>query len=97
MLGRRPDPYEYSRVIWLLWAHQWEDRVGISEWLREQVESHSRFFKLLLRPDMPVQVAFFLIRLCIIPSMGYLARVVSPRILDPHPEYERYEATTIHT
>ena len=61
-----------------------EDRVGISEWLRERVESHSRFFKLLLRPDMPVQVAFLLLGLCMIPSMGYLARVVSPRILDPH-------------
>ena len=61
-----------------------EDRTGINEWLQERVETHSRFFKLLLRPDMPVQVAFLLLRLCMIPCMGYLARVVSPRILDSH-------------
>ena len=61
-----------------------DDRAGISEWLHEQVESHARFFKLLLRSDMPVQVAFLLLRLCMVPRMGYLARVVSPRILDSH-------------
>ena len=52
-------------------------------WLRGQVDSHSRFFKMLLRPD-PVQVAFLLLRQCLIPSMGYLARVVSPRVLESH-------------
>ena len=61
-----------------------DDRAGISEWLHEQVEKHSQFFKLLLRQDMPVQVALLLLRLCMIPCMGYLARVVSPRILDPY-------------
>lgn len=60
------------------------DQTGISKWLSERVESHSRFFKLLLRPDLPVQVAFLLLRLCMVPCMGYLARVVPPRILATH-------------
>ena len=55
------------------------DQVRMDAWLREKVDSHSRFFKLLLRPDLPVQVAFLLLRQCLIPSMGYLARVVSLR------------------
>ena len=60
------------------------DRARMDAWLREQVDSHSRFFKMLLRPDLPVQVAFLLLRQCLIPSMGYLARVVSPRVLESH-------------
>ena len=60
------------------------DQDGMNTWLRGQVESHSRFFKLLLRPDFPVQVAFLLLRLCMVPSMGYLARVVPPRVLATH-------------
>jgi len=60
------------------------DQVGMNAWLREKVDSHSQFFKVLLRPDLPVQVAFLLLRQCLIPSMGYLARVVSPRVLASH-------------
>ena len=60
------------------------DQARMGAWLREQVDSHSRFFKMLLRPDLPVQVAFLLLRQCLIPSMGYLARVVSPRVLESH-------------
>ena len=37
------------------------DQVGMNAWLREKVDSHSQFFKLLLRPDLPVQVAFLLL------------------------------------
>ena len=60
------------------------DQEGISVWLREHVDSQARFFKMLLRPDLSVQISFLLLRLCMIPCMGYLARVVPPRVFAPH-------------
>ena len=71
------------------------DQVGMNAWMREKVDSHSQFFKLLLRPDLPVQVAFLLLRQCLIPSMGYLARVVSPRVLASHAS--SFDDTVIRT
>ena len=55
------------------------DQAGMDNWLRARVESHSLFFKLLLRPDLPVQVAP-----CLIPSINGLSGSSSPRVLTSH-------------
>ena len=81
-----------------MYSYSWSvgfDQARIDAWLREKVDSHSQFFKLLLRPDLPVQVAFLLLRQCLIPSMGYLARVVSPRALASHAS--SFDDTVIRT
>ena len=56
----------------------------MGRWVRDKVESQSRFFKTLLRSDLSVQVAMILLRLNAILSMGYLARVVPPAVLGAH-------------
>jgi len=71
------------------------DQSGINAWLHEQIESHSRFFERLLRPDLPVQVAMLLLRLCMLPRLSYLARVVPPGTLAPHAK--EFDNTVIRT
>jgi hypothetical protein len=55
-------------------------------WLDKHVKSHDRFFQLLQRPDLSVQVAYLLLRLSAIPGFGFLTRVIRPRLLAPHAE-----------
>ena len=54
---------------------------GFSKLLSGYVKSQSRFFELLLRPDLSVQVAFLLLRLSGIPRFGFLSRVIRPSVL----------------
>ena len=56
----------------------------VSQWLAGRVQSHDRFFTLLCHDDLPVQIAMLLLRMCAIPMMGYLARVIPPRLFLPH-------------
>src|SRR5579862_3679749 len=59
-------------------AQQWAD------WLKEVVDSYQPYLDLLLHNELPAQVAMLLIRLSVIPQLGYLSRVVPPTILAPH-------------
>jgi hypothetical protein len=56
----------------------------MNTWLEGQVESHQPFFQMLLRTDMPIQVAFVLLRMSAIPRLGYLTRVLPPRLMTIH-------------
>jgi hypothetical protein len=56
----------------------------INTWLADKVSSHKRYFDLILHPDLPVQIAMLLLRFSAVPMMGYLSRVVTPRLLRPH-------------
>ena len=50
-------------------------------WLEQQIGSHKDYLALLLHLELPTQVAMILLRLSVIPQMGYLARVVPPSLL----------------
>lgn len=53
----------------------------ISTWLEDQVSSlHEPFFKTLLDSRLPSQYAFSLLRICLVPRMNYLSRVIAPSI-----------------
>jgi hypothetical protein len=62
------------------------DMKFVEHWLSATFPSQVRFCELLLRPEMSAQVANLLLRLSMIPSMGYLARVIRPSVLEPHAE-----------
>ena len=53
-------------------------------WLETQIDSHDEFFRMLLRPDLPVQAAMILLRMSVIPRLGYLTRVLPPRLTATH-------------
>lgn len=53
-------------------------------WFEKQIHSHQEFINMLLRDDLSVQVALLLIRLCLIPRMGYFTRVLPPRLTSTH-------------
>jgi hypothetical protein len=53
-------------------------------WLADQIDSYVPYLKLLEHPELPAQVAMLLFRLSVIPSVGYLTRVIRPSILAPH-------------
>ena len=53
-------------------------------WLERQIDSYKEYLELLLHPELPAQVAMILLRLSVIPQLGYLARVVPPSLLAPH-------------
>ena len=53
-------------------------------WLDGQIESHAEFFRMILRPDLPVQAAMILLRMSAIPRLGYLTRVLPPRLTATH-------------
>ena len=53
-------------------------------WLERQIDSYKEDLELLLHPELPAQVAMILLRLSVIPQLGYLARVVPPSLLAPH-------------
>ena len=53
-------------------------------WLEQQIDSSKDYMALLLHPELPAQVAMILLRLSVIPQLGYLARVVPPSLLAPH-------------
>ena len=56
----------------------------INTWLAGRVAHQRRYFDLILHPELPVQIALLLLRLSAVPMMGYLSRVVAPRLLRPH-------------
>jgi len=56
----------------------------IDAWLADRVTNHKRYFDLILHPELPVQIAMLLMRLSAVPQMGYLSRVVPPRLLRRH-------------
>jgi len=60
-----------------------DDRL-IGNWLTAYVNKQQAFLDLLLRDDLSAQIVMLLLRLCVIPRMGYLTRVIAPRLLLPH-------------
>jgi hypothetical protein len=53
------------------------------QWLKGKVDEHGDLFRLLQHAAMPSQIAMLILRLCIVPSMGYLSRTMPPDILMP--------------
>jgi len=58
--------------------------LAFHKWLTEYVQGMQPYFDSLLHPDLPAQVAFLLLRLSAAPKIGFLTRVVPPRLLQPH-------------
>jgi hypothetical protein len=56
-----------------------DDAVTLT-WMDEEVHSHTRLFDALKRDDMPCQIAALLLRVCALPRVGYLARVLPPAL-----------------
>ena len=53
------------------------DDVATSKWALEKAQSHDQLFAALLHPALPVQHAMGILRVCAIPRMNYLTRVVA--------------------
>ena len=53
-------------------------------WVKDKVDAHLPFFKLLEHSAMPSQIAALILRLCAVPSMGYLSRTIPPNLLRPY-------------
>jgi len=53
-------------------------------WFETQLRSHQSLFDMLLRDDLSVQITMLLLRLCGIPRMGYITRVMPPRLTATH-------------
>ena len=52
-------------------------------WLEQQIDSYKDYMALLLHPELPAQVAMILLRLSVIPQLGYLARTWSSASFAP--------------
>ena len=74
----------YTGSMVLLGAPVGQLNPVLDSWLHDQVTSHQRFFDLLVRPDLPTQIAYLLLRLSALPSLAFLTRVVVPSVLEPH-------------
>jgi hypothetical protein len=74
----------YTGTMETLGAMVGHDDAKVDKWLSERVKEHDRMFDLLARSDMPVQVSMLLLRMCMLPKMGYLARVMPPNLLLRH-------------
>jgi hypothetical protein len=53
----------------------------VSQHCLTTADKHTAFFDALTHPEMPVQMAFLLLRYCGVPKMSYLARTVQPPVL----------------
>ena len=60
------------------------DEDKINKWLDNRVDSFDPFFDLLSRDDFHVQTAMLLLRQSAAPSLGHLARVIPPTLLEPY-------------
>jgi hypothetical protein len=54
------------------------DDARAEKWVQEAVRGHEGLFRDLRRDDMPCQIAFLLLRVCALPRVGYLTRVMPP-------------------
>ena len=55
------------------------DRRAVKNSLLDIVDDHARFFARLLHPDLPMQCAFTLLRLCGLPGFNYVSRTALPQ------------------
>jgi len=60
------------------------DQLQFREWLASQIDSHKPYLEMILHPELPAQVAMLLLRLSVIPQLGYLSRVIPPSLFYPH-------------
>jgi hypothetical protein len=54
------------------------DDAKAAEWVMQAVRDHEGLFRDLQRSDMPCQIAALLLRVCALPRVGYLTRVMPP-------------------
>ena len=52
-----------------------------SEWCLQAAQSHRRMFSLLLDRGMPTQIGMYLLRLCMVPRLSYLIRVMPYEVM----------------
>ena len=48
----------------------------IHEWLERHIASHQPLLDTIVHPELPAQVAMLLLRLSVVPLLGYLTRVI---------------------
>ena len=56
----------------------------IHEWLERHIAAHQPLLDTIVHPELPAQVAMLLLRLSVVPLLGYLTRVIRPSLLAPH-------------
>ena len=56
----------------------------IHEWLERHIASRQPLLDTIVHPELPAQVAMLLLRLSVVPLLGYLTRVIRPSLLAPH-------------
>ena len=56
----------------------------IHEWLERHIASHQPLLDTIVHPELPAQVAMLLLRLSVVPLLGYLTRVSQSSLLAPH-------------
>ena len=60
------------------------DKANIHKWASDLVQQHKQLCSVLVRGDIPAQIALLILRQCVLPSMHYYARTIPPGLFTAH-------------